>query len=77
MRHTERNGTERNGTNPNSLRAADKTEELVSLLEKVLGHTDAHAEEVKSRAKVRPSRQLNTEIKKGLLSFLGRRHDMT
>ncbi|CAN0115211.1 unnamed protein product, partial [Scytosiphon promiscuus] len=36
-----------------SLRAADKTEESVSLLEKVLGHTDEHAEEVKARAKMR------------------------
>ena len=36
-----------------SLRAAEKTEESVSLLEKVLGHTDAHAVEVKARAKVR------------------------
>lgn len=35
-----------------SLRAAEKTEESVSLLEKVLGHTDAHAVEVKARAKV-------------------------
>ncbi|CBN74796.1 Putative subunit of the Anaphase Promoting Complex [Ectocarpus siliculosus] len=34
-----------------SLRAAEKTEESVSLLEKVLGHTDDHAEEVKARAK--------------------------
>ena len=35
-----------------SLRAAEKMEESVSLLEKVLGQTDAHAEEVKRRAKV-------------------------
>lgn len=35
-----------------SLGAADKTEASVSLLEKVLGHTDDHAEEVKLRAKV-------------------------
>ncbi|CAM9698387.1 unnamed protein product, partial [Pylaiella littoralis] len=40
-----------------SLRAADKTEESVSLLEKVLGHTDAHAEEVKARAKATRSRE--------------------
>lgn len=39
-----------------SLRAAEKTEESVSLLEKVLGHTDAHAAEVKARAKVRAER---------------------
>lgn len=41
-----------------SLRAAEKTEESVSLLEKVLGHADAHAEEVKARAKVRAARRV-------------------
>ena len=35
-----------------SLRAAERTEESVSLLERVLGQTDAHTEEVKRRAKV-------------------------
>lgn len=38
-----------------SLRAAEKMEESISLLEKVLGDTDAHAQEVKERAKVRAS----------------------